>query len=185
MLVDRDPGERAYVASGPLGEQRRLPVTGGCHHQHEGKRARGAKTVDQRGPGDRSGQERRYVDLRLHDLEGQRRRGGGSVRERPSHRRVAGRRCGDPPDWARSSHRARATPLRGEGRAGGAAAFGAWLPSVAGTRLTAKYGWPIASPSIVDPPICRWCKYRANHHDWWVGLHRPVLPRTPPLPAEW
>ena len=71
LLVDRDPGERAGVAGGPLREQRRLPVAGRRHDQHERKGAGSAKPVHERGARHRPGRDLRNADLGFHHVEGQ------------------------------------------------------------------------------------------------------------------
>ena len=58
-LVDRDPGERARVACGPLGKECRLAVAGRCDDEHEREGAGGAKPVDERRPGNVLGLPRR------------------------------------------------------------------------------------------------------------------------------
>ena len=51
-LVDGHPCERADVALSPLGEKRRLPVTGRRHDEHDRKCAGSPKPVDEGRPGD-------------------------------------------------------------------------------------------------------------------------------------
>jgi hypothetical protein len=68
-LVDSDPGHRARLAFGPLGQQGRLAVPGGRDRTDHRHRIRGEQPIHQQGPEHDPRPSRRRVQLGLHQLQ--------------------------------------------------------------------------------------------------------------------
>ena len=175
-LVDRDPGERPYVAAGPLGEERRLAVPGGRDHEHEREGARRAEAVDQRRPARpcRPGGvgTRTFESTTSNGSEG----GAGGPTSTAFAPALRSPGCAARPGASAQLN----SIIDGLGERDAAAFWDGLLEDVG----TLSY----ASIRLIPPGrLCRGfadsrgTEHRANHHDLYVGLHRPVLPVKRPV----